>query len=50
MPPAHNANAALSATGSAEKKGAGAVTKLLLLIFALAAAAGGLWASGIIKR
>lgn len=32
------------------KKGGSLATKLLLVIFALAAAAGGLWASGIIKR
>ena len=43
-----------TATGSQpiveQPKKAGIATKLLLVIFALAAAAGGLWASGIIKR
>jgi serine/threonine protein kinase len=39
--------AAAPATGSA---GGGAATKVFLVLFALAAAAGGLWASGVLKK
>lgn len=43
-------NPAAPATGAAEAKKGGVMAKLLLLIFALAGIAGGLWASGVIKK